>query len=44
MNTSFQVGGALVLAVATAVATANTGADGSSQALLDGFQAAVVVR
>ena len=43
VNTSFQVGGALVLAVATAVATANTGADGSSQALLDGFQAAVVV-
>ena len=43
VNTSFQVGGALVLAVATAVATANTGVDGSSQALLDGFQAAVVV-
>ena len=43
VNTSFQFGGALVLAVATAVATANTGADGSSQALLDGFQAALVV-
>jgi EmrB/QacA subfamily drug resistance transporter len=43
VNTSFQVGGALVLAVATAVATANTGADGSSQSLLDGFQAAIVV-
>ena len=43
VNTSFQFGGALVLAVATAVMNANTGADGSPQALLDGFQAAVVV-
>jgi EmrB/QacA subfamily drug resistance transporter len=43
VSTSFQFGGALVLAVATAVASANTGADGSPQALLDGFQAAVVV-
>ena len=43
VNTSFQFGGALVLAVATAVDNANTGADGSPQALLDGFQAAVVV-
>ena len=43
MNTSFQFGGALVLAVATAVNNANTGADGSPQALLDGFHAAIVV-
>jgi predicted MFS family arabinose efflux permease len=43
VNTSFQVGGALVLAVAAAVNTANTGTDGSDQALLDGFQAAIVV-
>jgi len=43
VNTSFQFGGALVLAVTTAVNSAATGADGSPQALLDGFQAAVVV-
>jgi EmrB/QacA subfamily drug resistance transporter len=43
VNTSFQFGGALVLAVATAVMNANTGTDGSPQALLDGFQAAIVV-
>jgi EmrB/QacA subfamily drug resistance transporter len=43
VNTSFQFGGALVLAVATAVNNANAGTDGSQQALLDGFQAAVVV-
>jgi EmrB/QacA subfamily drug resistance transporter len=43
VSTSFQFGGALFLAIATAVASANTGADGSPQALLDGFQAAVVV-
>jgi EmrB/QacA subfamily drug resistance transporter len=43
VSTSFQFGGALVLAVATAVNNANAGADGSPQALLDGFQAAVVV-
>ena len=43
VNTSFQFGGALVLAVSTAVNSANTGADGSQQALLDGFQAAAVV-
>jgi EmrB/QacA subfamily drug resistance transporter len=43
VSTSFQFGGALVLAVATAVNNANTGADGSPQALLDGFQAAIVV-
>jgi EmrB/QacA subfamily drug resistance transporter len=43
VNTSFQFGGALVLAVVTAVNNANTGADGTAQGLLDGFQAAVVV-
>jgi EmrB/QacA subfamily drug resistance transporter len=43
VSTSFQFGGALVLAVVTAVNSARTGADGSPQALLDGFQAAIVV-
>lgn len=43
VNTSFQFGGALVLAVATAVMAANAGAGGTSQARLDGFQAAIVV-
>jgi EmrB/QacA subfamily drug resistance transporter len=43
VNTSFQVGGALVLAVVTAVSSAVTGASGSNQDLLDGFQAAVLV-
>ena len=39
-NTSFQFGGALVLALVTAVNNANRGADGSPQALLDGFHPA----
>src|SRR5262245_30824861 len=43
VNTSFQFGGALVLAVVTAVNNAAVGADGSPQALLDGFHAALVV-
>jgi hypothetical protein len=43
VNTSFQFGGALVLAVVTAVNNAYTGVEGSSQGLLDGFQAAIVV-
>jgi EmrB/QacA subfamily drug resistance transporter len=43
VNTSFQFGGALVLAVATAVNNAANAAGDSPQALLDGFQAAVVV-
>ena len=43
VNTSFQFGGALVLAVVTAVNNANAGAGGSPQALLEGFQAAVIV-
>jgi EmrB/QacA subfamily drug resistance transporter len=41
LNTSFQFGGALVLAVVTAVNNANTGT--SPEGLLDGFHAAVVV-
>jgi EmrB/QacA subfamily drug resistance transporter len=41
VNTSFQFGGALVLAIATAVNNANSG--DTSAALLDGFQAAIVV-
>jgi EmrB/QacA subfamily drug resistance transporter len=40
--TSFQFGGALVLAVVTAVNNA-AGSEGSAQGLLDGFRAALVV-
>jgi hypothetical protein len=43
LNTSFQFGGALVLAVVTAVNNANVGIDGSKQALLDGFHPALLV-
>lgn len=43
VHTSFQFGGALVLAVATAVNTANAGPGGSPAALLDGFHAAIIV-
>jgi hypothetical protein len=43
VNTSFQFGGALGLAVTTAVNNANVGPDGSPQGLLDGFQAALIV-
>jgi EmrB/QacA subfamily drug resistance transporter len=43
VNTSFQFGGALVLAIATAVNSANAGPGGSPSALLDGFHAAIVV-
>ena len=43
VNTSFQFGGALVLAIVTAVNNAATGAAGSPQGLLDGFQSAIVV-
>ena len=43
VNTSFQFGGALVLAVATAVNNANARGDGTAQGLLDGFHAAIVV-
>jgi EmrB/QacA subfamily drug resistance transporter len=42
-NTSFQFGGALVLAVVTAVNNANRGTGSSPQALLDGFHPALVV-
>jgi sugar phosphate permease len=43
VNTSFQFGGALVLAVVTAVNNAAAGPGGSPQALLDGFHAAATV-
>jgi EmrB/QacA subfamily drug resistance transporter len=43
VSSSFQLGGALVLAVSTAVNNAAAGPDGSPQALLDGFHAAIVV-
>lgn len=43
VNTSFQFGGALVLAVVTAVNDATTTPGGSPQALLEGFRAAIVV-
>jgi hypothetical protein len=43
LNTSFQFGGALVLAIVTAVNNANAGHDGSAQAVLDGFHAALFV-
>jgi predicted MFS family arabinose efflux permease len=43
LNTSFQFGGALVLAIATAVDQAAAGPDGSAGSLLDGFHAALVV-
>ena len=43
VNTSFQFGGALVLAIATAVNNAANGSGSSPQALLDGYQAAIVV-
>ncbi len=43
VNTSFQFGGALVLAVATAVNSASAGSGGSPEALMDGFHAAIVV-
>jgi EmrB/QacA subfamily drug resistance transporter len=43
VNTSFQFGGALVLAIVTAVNNANVGTDGSPQAILDGFHAALIV-
>jgi EmrB/QacA subfamily drug resistance transporter len=43
LNTSFQFGGALVLAVVAAVVNASTGPSGTPQALLDGFHPALVV-
>jgi MFS family permease len=43
LNTAFQVGPALVLAVVTAVNDGATGPDGNAASLLDGFHAALVV-
>jgi MFS family permease len=43
LNTSFQFGGALVLAIVAAVNSANVGPGGSAEALLDGFHAALYV-
>jgi sugar phosphate permease len=43
VNTSFQFGGALVLAVVTAVNNASAGAAGSPAGVLDGFHAAAIV-
>jgi MFS family permease/uncharacterized membrane protein len=43
VNTSFQFGGALGLATVVAVLGAATGTDGSPQALLDGYRAALIV-
>jgi sugar phosphate permease len=43
LNVSFQFGAAFGLAVATAVSVAATGADGSPDALLDGYRAALIV-
>jgi MFS family permease len=43
VNTSFQFGGALVLAIVSAVNGANAGPGGSPEAVLEGFQAALVV-
>lgn len=43
VNTSFQFGGALVLAIATAVNNANAGPGESASAVLEGFHAAVIV-
>jgi MFS family permease len=43
VNTSFQVGGAVVLAVVSAVVTSQTGAGGGADAMLDGFRPAVAV-
>ena len=43
LNTSFQFGGALVLAIATAVDQAAAGSAGSDGSVLDGFHAALAV-
>lgn len=43
VNTSFQLGGAVTIAVVTAVNDANVGPDGSPTALLDGYRAALAV-
>jgi sugar phosphate permease len=43
LNTSVQVGGALFLAVVTAVVTANSSAGSSPQAVLDSYRAGLIV-
>jgi MFS family permease len=43
VNTSFQVGGAVVLAIVTAVVSANAGAGAEGAALLDGLRPAIAV-
>ena len=43
LNTSFQFGGALVLAIVTAVYNANVGNALAPSAILDGFHAALLV-
>ena len=43
VNTSFQFGGALVLAIVTAVNNAGAGPGGSPADIMDGYRAALVV-
>jgi MFS family permease len=43
VNTSFQVGGAVVLAIVSAVVSANAGAGAGGAALLDGLRPAIAV-
>ena len=43
LNTSFQFGGALALAIVTAVIDANVGPVASAQGILDAFHAALLV-
>src|SRR3954453_21270944 len=43
LNTSFQFGGALALAVVAAVVNPNTGTGSSPEALLEGFKPALIV-
>jgi hypothetical protein len=43
VNTSLQVGGAIGLAISTAVISANTGGATQGPALMDGFQPAIAV-
>jgi sugar phosphate permease len=43
VNTSFQFGGALTVALVTAVSDAHTPAGGSPAAVLDGYRAALLV-
>jgi predicted MFS family arabinose efflux permease len=43
LNTSFQLGGAIGLAVVTAVVTSHTGTGSSPQAVLDGFRPGIAV-